>query len=175
VDRRERERILGEWGVREESTRSLAERSLLDRDLDGSPLTGQPLPRRPRNFRPGVDSYVLSRGGPAPYMRRLRQIEHETEEHERGLSGAWRELAERCRGDADGFARRWRRLAERHSFDPVNDLIERHNRFYPIAARLPMDPRSRDFALVGGCSYRRPKLDGRWVLEHFPADLRLAS
>jgi hypothetical protein len=175
MDRRERERILGEWGVRDYSTREHAERSLLERDLDGSPLVGQPLPRRLRNFRPGVDSYVLSFGGPAPYMRRLRQIEHETEEHERRLATAWRELAERCRGDAEAFARRWRRLAHRQRFDSVNSLIELHNRYYPIEARLPMDPRSRDLALVGGRPYRRRELDGRWVLERFPPDLRLAS
>jgi hypothetical protein len=118
---------------------------------------------------------VLSLGGPAPYMRRLRQIEQETEEHERRLEQAWRALAGRCVGDGAAFARRWRRLAERHSFDAVNDLIDRHNRYYPAEARLPMDPRSRDFALIGGKPYRRPRLDTSWVLERFPPVLAEAS
>jgi hypothetical protein len=26
----------------------------------------------------------------------------------------------------------------------VNELIDRHNRFYPAESRLPMDPRTRD-------------------------------
>ncbi len=36
----------------------------------------------------------------------------------------------------------------RWDFGAVNDLIERHNRFYPIESRLPMDVRRRDYALV---------------------------
>lgn len=175
MDRREREQILGEWAPREATVRERLENALLERDLEGSPLVGRPLPRRLRNFRPAVDRYVLSLGGPAPYMRRLRQIEAETEEHERRLEQTWRGLAERCRGDAAAFARRWRRLAERYSFDAVNDLIDRHNRYYPAEARLPMDPRSGDFALVGGKPYCRATLDARWVLERFPPVLAEAS
>ena len=53
-------------------------------------------------------------------------------------------------------------------FGEVNELIERHNRFYPIEARLPMDPRSRDFVKVGGRDYRREPLDASWILALFP-------
>ena len=52
----------------------------------------------------------------------------------------------------------------------MNDLIARHNRWYPVEARLPMDPRRGDFALVNGRDYRRRRtLDAEWVLERFPA------
>jgi hypothetical protein len=167
VDRRDREAILGEWGLRDANTREQAELALLEQDLEGSPLRGKPLRGRLRNFRPAVDRYLVSLGGPLPYMRRLRQIELETEEHERRLAEAWRDLARSCDGDA--FARRWRALAERWSFDAVNDLIARHNRWYPAEARLPMDPRSGDFVLVGGKPYRREPLGSAWILERFPA------
>ena len=60
-------------------------------------------------------------------------------------------------------------MAERWSFSEVNDLIDRHNRWYPMEARLPMDPRTGDFVLVNGESYRKRPLDARWVLERFPA------
>ena len=43
----------------------------------------------------------------------------------------------------------------------MNDLIERHNRWYPVEARLPMDPRRRDYALVNGRDYRLEPLDAR--------------
>jgi hypothetical protein len=175
VDRQERQRILGEWGVRDENPREGVERSALEQDLEGSPLVGKPLPRRVRNFRPGVDRYVASLGGPLPYMRRLRQIEHELEEHERRLGEAWRALAEECGGDRVGFARRWRRMAESWSFDAINDLIRRHNLWYPAEARLPMDVRSGDFALVAGRPYRRELLGPRWILERFPPDLARAA
>ena len=173
MDRREREAILGEWGVRDATLRDRAEGSVLEQDLEGSPLQGKRLPVRLRNFRPAVDRYVASLGGPLPYMRRLRQIELEIEEHERRLVEAWQELAASC-GDPAAFAERWRRVARRWSFTAVNELIERHNRWYPAEARLPMDPRSGDFVLVGGKPFRREPLGPGWILERFPAELAAA-
>jgi hypothetical protein len=175
VDRRERQRILGEWGVRHEEPVREADRDLLAEDLEGSPVKGKALPRRLRNFRPAVDRYVASLGGPLPYMQRLRAIEAETAEHERRLGAEWRRIARECSGDPARFARRWRRTAGRWSFDAVNELIERHNRWYPAESRLPMDVRTGDFVLVNGAPFRRRRLDAAWVLERFPAELSLAA
>jgi hypothetical protein len=152
------EEILGEWGVRDVTPPSQRERERRAGDLDINPLTGRPLRRRLRNFRPEADNYLASLGGPLPYMRRLRQIDDLTAAHLEQLAEAYAARG----GD-------WRRVAERWNFSEVNDLIERHNRWYPIEARLAMDPRSRDFVKVGGRPYRREPLDGAWVLERFPA------
>jgi hypothetical protein len=94
-------------------------------------------------------------------MRRLRQIELEKEQHEAALAEAYAE--HRDGPDA------WRRIAERWNFTAVNELIEKHNRWFPIEARLPMDPKTRDFVKVGGRPYRRAPLDASWVLARFPA------
>ena len=51
----------------------------------------------------------------------------------------------------------------------MNELIDRHNRWYPIEARLPMDPRSRDFVKIGGRPYRREPLDAAWMLDALSA------
>ena len=104
-------------------------------------------------------------------MVRLREIEAQTGAHEAALALRRRELAEDCGGDAAAFARKWRTLARRWSFDSVNDLIDRHNRFYPAEARLPMDPRTQDFVLVNGERYERRPLDAAWILERFPPAL----
>jgi hypothetical protein len=170
MDPRTRKEILGQWGVRRENDVERMRRERLERDLDGSPLTGKPLRSRLRNFRPAPDSYIVSLGGPLPYMQRLKLIEEETERHERELQAAWLELAERVAGDAGAFARRWLRKVERWSFAEVNELIDRHNRFYPAEARLPMDVRRRDFALVNGEHYAKRPLDASWALERFPPD-----
>ena len=174
MHRKDREAILGEWVLRDPNARERAEQALLEQDLEGSPLRGKPLERRLRNFRPAVDRHVASLGGPLPYMRRLREVELATEAHERRLAEAWHELAAGCAGDAARFGRRWQAVAERWSFAAVNDLIDRHNRWYPVEARLPMDPRSRDFVLVGGKPYRLQPLGPAWVLERFPPELALA-
>ena len=75
MDRRERERILGEWGVRDDTVRGRAIRSALEEDVATSPLAGRPLRSRHRNWRPEADSYISALGGPLPYMLRLREIE----------------------------------------------------------------------------------------------------
>jgi hypothetical protein len=170
MDKRERKAILGDWGVRGENARERRERVTLERDLEGSPLVGRPLRSRP-SLRPSVESYVTALGGPRHYMVRLREIEAETAAHERALEQAWRALAAEHRGDPAGFAGRWRRIASRWNFTAVNELIHRHNRWYPVESRLPMDVRSGDFALVNGKPYRRRPLDADWALERFPAEL----
>src|SRR5919108_3617651 len=175
MDRREREQILGEWGLRDPSPPEQGQVRRLGEDLEGSPLRGRPLPRRLRNFRPAVDLYVSSQGGPLPYMARLRDIEDETATHEAALADAWRALAAACAGDAALFSRRWHLLAERWNFTAVNDLIDRHNRYFPIEARLPMDPRTGDFVKLNGRAYRREPLGSAWVLERFPPELACAA
>ena len=175
MERWERERILGEWGVRDGTVRWQAERRALEEDLGGSPLRGQPLRRRYRNFRPDPAGYVTSLGGPLPYMTRLREIHELTRLHERELERAWLLLAEECRGNRRRFERRWRELAERWNFVAVNMLIEVHNRNFPVESRLPMDPRTGDFVLVAGQPYRKPLLDAEWVLERFPPELERAA
>ena len=174
MDPRTRKEILGQWGVRTENDRERLDRERLERDLDGSPLRGKPLRHRMRNFRPAVDGYVVSLGGPLPYMQRLREIDELTAAHERDLEQAWRAVAAEHPGDAPAFARAWRERVRRWSFYEVNDLIERHNRWYPAEARLPMDPRRRDFVLVNGEHYAKRPLDGRWALERFPPDVDAA-
>jgi len=158
--KRRPEDVIGEWGIRDVTPASAVEREKLLAEVELNPLTKRPLKRRIRRFRAEPDRYLASLGGPLPFMRRLRQIDDEIEALTTRLAEAYAE-----RTDDAG----WRRTAERWDFGEVNDLIERHNRYYPIEARLPMDPRTRDFVKIGGRSYRREPLDARWILERFPA------
>jgi hypothetical protein len=151
-----------------ETPRQRRELAALEEELRSLPLRGKPLPLRVRNFRTSAEQYLASTGGPLPYMLRLHEIELQTADHEAQLRDAWRLLAADCSGIPDAFAERWQSVARSWSFDEVNDLIERHNRWYPIEARLAMDPRSRDFVKVGGRPYRREPLDAEWVLARFP-------
>ena len=99
-------------------------------------------------------------------MVRLREIEAMTAAYEHALEAERRRLAEES--PPGELARAWRATAEAWSFDEVNDLIARHNRWYPVESCLPMDPRRGDFALVNGRDYRLRPLDAGWVLERFP-------
>jgi len=160
---------MGQGATRPETPQDRRERETLEADLESSPVRGAPLRQRLRNFRPDADSAVRALSGPTIWMRRLRAIEEAVEQHERQLDEAWRTLAAELE-DPVAFAAAWRGLAGEWSFAEVNELIERHNRYFPVEARLPMDPRTRDFVRVNGRPYRREPLDADWLLERFPAD-----
>ena len=169
MERRERERIMNQGAVRPETPRERRDREQLQADVADSPLAGQRVEQRLRNFRPDPASYFAALGGPLPYMSRLRAIHVQTEAHERQLAEAWHALAVETQPDDAEFARAWRETAERWNFYELNELIARHNRWYPAEARLPMDPRTGDFVRVNGEDYRRRPLDATWILERFPA------
>ena len=170
VQKSELDAIMRQGIVLPETPRQRREKAALEEDLRSIPLAGKPLPIRARGFRPSADAYLLATRGPLPYMLRLREIERQMENHEELLRTAWRALAEECDGDSARFRRRWRAAARGVVFDEVNELVDRHNRWYPVESRLPMDPRRGDYALVNGRDYRLTPLDAEWVLGRCPAD-----
>jgi hypothetical protein len=170
MDPRELKEIMSQGAIRPETPRDREERRVLEADLQGSPVAGKPLRRRLRNFRPDADSAVRALGGPTIWMRRLRAIEDQLEQHERQLDEAWHKLAAETDDPAE-FSREWHATAMRWSFAELNELVERHNRNFPAEARLAMDPRTRDFVEINGRSYLRDELDAGWILARWPADL----
>lgn len=162
---------MSQGAIRPETPQERRDRTLLEEDLATSPVKGRPQRLRLRNFRPDADAAIRALGGPTVWMRRLRAIEDELDRHEQQLGEAWLQLAADADDEAE-FARLWRETAERWSFAQVNELIERHNRNFPAEARLPMDPRTRDFVKVNGKPYQRKPLDAEWILARWPADLQ---
>ena len=172
MDKAERDAILRQGVVLPETPRQRRELAALAEDLETIELTGRPLPVRARHFRPSADAYLVATRGPLPYMLRLREIEQRAAAAEETLREAWETLAHECEGNPDRFQNAWTATAEAWSFDELNDLVDRHNRWYPVESRLPMDPRRGDHALVNGRDYRLEPFDVGWVLERFAADLR---
>ena len=174
MDPREQKAIMSQGAILPETPRDREERRILEEELATSPVRGAPLEQRLRNFRPDADAAIRALGGPTIWMRRLRAIEDELDRHEAELREAWRELASDVPGQAE-FARLWEERARTWSFARVNELIERHNRNFPVESQLPMDPRTRDFVKLNGRSYEREPLDERWILSRFPADAATAT
>jgi hypothetical protein len=170
VDPREAKEIMSQGAIRPETPRDREEQRILDEELAVSPVKGRPLEQRVRNWRPDASAAIRALSGPPLWMRRLRAIEDELERHEAELGALWRELAEEV-GDAEEFERRWLAVARTWSFAQVNHLIDRHNTNFPAEARLPMDPRTRDFVRINGKPYRRDPLDTGWILERYPPRL----
>jgi hypothetical protein len=168
MDPRALQEIMGQGATRPETPQDRRDREQLEADLATSPVRGLPVRQRLRNFRPDPESGVRALGGPTAWMRRLRAIEDAVDQHERQLGNNWRMLAEEL-VDPGKFTAAWVELAHSWSFAAVNELIERHNRNFPVEARLAMDPRTRDFVRINGRSYLREPLDTSWILDRFPA------
>ncbi len=119
-----------------------------------------------------MESYIRSAVLPR-FIERLREIEDELAEQQVALRRAYRELGERCGGDRDLFERRWRATASRWRFDHVNELIGQHNEYYPIERNLPLDPRTGDYLMVAGRTYRRKPVGPGWIFERLPPSPRM--
>jgi hypothetical protein len=112
-----------------------------------------------------VDRYLAERLGGLAYMRRLRAIEDEEARHVRLLDEAWHALAEEPGMTGEAFALAWQETAAGWDFRRLNQLVARHNEYYPIEARVRMNPRTGDYAKP----WRRRPYDAAWILSRFPA------
>jgi hypothetical protein len=125
------------------------------------------LTERARQTRRSVEAY-LKAGIRPRWMERLLEIDRAVAHQQRRLQRAYDALQVECGGDAEVFAARWRSFAHTCDFQALNELIRQHNEWYPIERDLPMNPRTGEYVLVSGRSYRRPELGEQWVLERFP-------
>jgi hypothetical protein len=116
-----------------------------------------------------VEAY-LKAGVRPRWMERVIEVDVGIAHERRRLERAWHVLHAECGDDAALFAERWRaRVYAWRYDDELNELIRRHNEWYPIERDLPMDIRTRDYVRVAGRSHRRPLLGPEWALEQFPA------
>jgi hypothetical protein len=151
-----------------EDRKSSVERLLAER-LEETRRLGRPLSSRARLSQRSVEAY-LKAGVRPRWMERVTEVDQGIAMEWRRLERAYRALREECGADQGLFARRWHSLARSWRFDEeLNDLIRQHNDWYPVERDLPMNPRTGDYVLLNGRTYRRPVLGPEWVLEHFPA------
>ena len=132
----------------------LLRRSRIDEAGDGKPLS-----ERARQRQRSIEAYLRGEALPR-YMQRAAEIDRGVRRHLELLQRAYERPENRAR---------WRELAESWDFGELNRLIHEHNEWYPVERDLPMNPRTKDYVLVNGHSYRREALGPEWILERFPA------
>lgn len=138
-----------------------AERAVARALIDESGV-GKPLSRRAMQRERSVESYLRGEFMPR-YMKRAAEIEQGTRAHADALRARRAELEAEHAGDAAALEAAWTAAVEGWNFDAVNKLIEQHNAWYPIERDLPMDPRTGDYVLIHGHSYRREPLGPAWA------------
>ena len=117
---------------------------------------------------------ALAVGGAPAWSRRLKRIHDLTLAATAVLHAEWHTMALKARGNRPRFATGWQQYAARFDFHQVNELVDRHNRYFPAEANLPMDVKTLDYVAFAGADYRRRRLDSAWILAQFPPDLDVA-
>jgi hypothetical protein len=142
----------------EDDVRTPAEELIRRSRIDDTGL-GEPLSEHARQRQRSIEAYLRGEALPR-YMQRASEIDRAVRRHTDELRQAYA---------AAGARERWREIAHRWNFEEVNELIRDHNEWYPVERDLPMNPRTRDYVLVNGRSYRRELLGPAWILRRFPA------
>lgn len=86
------------------------------------------------NFRLTLEERVRAMGGPPAYIRRRRMIEDLLEEIAK--------TARSLRGELEARETRALRTHIERTLVRVHELIDNHNRYYPMEANLPVDVRT---------------------------------
>ena len=98
----------------------------------------------PMNFKISLDERVKAAAGVPAYMRRKRRIEDLEEALVQALDEVYQDaLAES--GDEEVARAQLLESAQAMDLGLLNDLIERHNKYYPIEANLGVDVKTGKF------------------------------
>ncbi|HEX3246832.1 MAG TPA: hypothetical protein VHX16_15620 [Chloroflexota bacterium] len=116
----------------------------------------------------------LAMGGAPAWAVRLKKIETLTDALINNLHDCWVTLAYQHRQQPELFAGAWREQLDELELDVVNELIRRHNRYFPVEANLPMSPRTGDYVAWGGRDWRCSPLTSEWAEQEFPPDFDAA-
>lgn len=112
--------------------------------------------------------------GPPAWMLRLKRIEDSQAALTRKLDAAWAEYARRYRDRPEQFAARWRDYVQQLDLAPLNTLIEKHNTYYVIEARIPVAYPSGDYVIPMGVEYPQRAVTSDTLLDRYPADVDMA-
>jgi hypothetical protein len=112
--------------------------------------------------------------GPPAWSLRLKRIEDGRAALDRKLEAAWGQYARRYAGQPEEFARRWRAYIDALDLTSLNTLIEKHNRYYVIEARIPVAYPSGEYVIPMGIEYPQRPVQRAALLEAYPPDVDMA-
>jgi len=131
-------------------------------------ITGKPLEFPQVNFTIPLEKKIQALSGPPYYMVRARRIENMIDQLMEDLTAVYKNMIGKWGGRPALFTRKWKKLIDDWPLDRLNDLIEKHNMYYPIEADLRMDPRSGAPMMGSALWEPREKVTVNNLLERFP-------
>jgi hypothetical protein len=153
---------------RQAETDALLRESLRASGLGGTPLNLQSMP-----FSFNRDATIAGMMGPPAWAVRLKQIHDGRVALAAQLDAAWGAHARRYYTN-DEFTRQWRAYVTALDLTPLNTLIEKHNEYYPIEARLPIVWPTGEYRVPTGIDYPQRPVTIEQLLNLYPADRDMA-
>lgn len=164
-------RISGKGQRRVDSLREETLAHELDLAAESNPYTGRPLALHPSPFPLEPSTYLQAVVGAPAWSIRLVRIQEIRAQLEADVTSAWAEHRRRLAGRPGEFARQWQRYISELDFSEINDLIDKHNSYYPIEARLRMHWPSGRYVIPRGIDYPQARVTPESLLARFPDDL----
>jgi hypothetical protein len=162
-------------GVNHATSRREAETdALLRESIRAAGLEGKPLHLRSTPFTQDPGAVLGGMLGPPAWALRLKQIHDQREALTATLRAAWPEHARRFQGRPAEFADRWRTFVRKLDLATLNNLIAKHNDYYPIEARLRILYPTNKYYVPAGIEWPQRELTVEAILEEYPADLDMA-
>lgn len=113
-------------------------------------------------------------GAPA-WSRRLKRIHDLSVALYDDLETAWGKHARRYRGKPEWFAKRWREYIEKTDLAALNEVIRKHNDYYPIEARIPIHQITGEYIVPPGIEHPKAEVTIEQLLREYPPDLDMAE
>jgi hypothetical protein len=148
--------------------------SLLRESLRASGLEGKPLHVQSMPFTQNAGEVASGMFGPPAWTLRLKEIHDLRTRLTATLDAAWGEHARRWQRRPEDFAGHWRTYLAKLDLGRLNTLIEKHNQWYPIEARLPIVYPTGEYHIPTGIEYPQRLVSVDSLLELYPADLDMA-
>ena len=143
---------------------------LASQDLPES-IKGKPLKIPRINFTIPLENKVRSMLGPPHYAVRAGRIENITQKLMEDLAIEYACMIDKFGENPEVFAQQWKELLGSLELDKLNDLIEKHNTYYPMEANLQIDPDSGAY-LSGSVPWQpKEKISVEWLFKLFPPNI----
>lgn len=147
---------------------------LLRESIRHSGIEGRPLHLTPTPFTASAAGAIAGLMGLPAWAARLKRIHDGRIALVAQLDAAWADYAHRYRTRPQLFARHWTDYLRRFNLTPLNDLIRKHNDYYVIEARIPVQWPSGKYLLPDGIEWPQPLYTADHLLHAYPADLDMA-
>ena len=137
-------------------------------------IKGKPLKIPQFNFTISLENKVKSLFGPPYYAKRAGQIENITQKLMEDLTIEYASMIDSLGDDPEVFAQQWTDLIGSLELDELNDLIDKHNTYYPMEAKLQIDPNT-GAPLLGSVPWKpKERISVEGLLKRFPPDMNAA-